>query len=984
MTSTYSFFISLFVALCYPLLSLGDQLYISPDGSDSNDGSRMAPLKTIAHAQERARALRTNGTLRGAVEIILLPGQYVLTKPLHFGPEDSGTDENPLIVRGEGKVFLSGGMELGLFEEVTPALWKIDLEDNARYGFQPDQLFVNGIRAVCARTPNLDEFFPTKSVSEFLIDTASAVPPGFAAQKIHLDRLQMTVFDRFPWTPSGMWVEVYHNWTTTKKPVQWVSKPDSALYILSKPSRPWNKLGDNSQFFLVNHRSFLDAPGEWFYSRDDQAIYYVPRPEDKIESSAATSPMLDHLLVIQGSPDTPVVHLTFENIAFHYTRYKLPEAGKDGQQAEAAAEAAIMVDYAQQVHFHKCEIAHTGTYGLWYREACKDSQVEQSYLHDLGAGGIKIGTLGIPADEQLLTRKIRVDNNIIRSGGHELPAGVGIIIFQASDNTVSHNEIADFRYSGISVGWVWGYTHSPTKRNEIVYNHIHHLGWGQLSDMGGVYLLGASEGTLVSNNVIHHIHAYGYGGWGIYTDEGSTGIRIENNLVYRCKTGGFHQHYGRDNQIVNNVFANQLKAQLEATRVEDHTSFSFKRNVIFFEQGELYGINWDKVRFEADSNIYWTPHDTPLFGKMTFGTWKGITGKDKHSILQDPRFKNPDADDYRFTHKAVLSKIDFQPFNYRKAGVYGNRKWVELARLESTRTEKFDKTVAMQMGWTYGDLKDRETGKPSLSIGLVADAQYCDCETANNRYYRRSLFKLRDAVHEFNRKEVDFVINLGDLIDRDYESYRPVLAELSSLDKPIYHVLGNHDFAVAPDFLNRLPRTLGMESRYYTIKKGNYRFIILDGNDVSTFGNAADTRAYDRAREQLANLKSKNAANAKDWNGGMGDRQLNWLKEELESATKNDEEVIILCHYPLFPAGGAHNLWNDDTLKRLLAEYPSVIAYFNGHQHRGGYEYTDGIHFVNFKGMVEGQENAFAIVNLYPDRIEIIGYGNEESRSLHR
>ena len=67
----------------------------------------------------------------------------------------------------------------------------------------------------------------------------------------------------------------------------------------------------------------------------------------------------------------------------------------------------------------------------------------------------------------------------------------------------------------------------------------------------------------------------------------------------------------------------------------------------------------------------------------------------------------------------------------------------------------------------------------------------------------------------------------------------------------------------------------------------------------------------------------------------------------------------------------------------MLEKHSHVVAYFNGHQHQGGYNLRKGIHYVNVKGMVEtAKETAFAVVKVYPDHLEVQGYGSEPKREL--
>jgi parallel beta-helix repeat protein len=676
--------------------SFAQTVYVAPSGNDKNPGTIQKPLATLTGARNHARLLRRQKPPTRPIEIVVRKGEYMLNEPLLLTAEDSGLETAPLVFKGEAgspPVFY-GGMRLKGFEKVSDNLWKTDVPEVRRYGWSFEQLYVNGQRAIRAQTPN-DGFFQPKAVTETVLNKGTGRSPEFAAQKITVP------LESLDWLSSLSESELnqavvtfYHNWDNTRKPILSVSKADTAIYITGEGMKPWNKISNHSLFVFENLKTALDAPGEWFLENSG-TLYYHPRPGETIDKTSCFAPVCEKFIIIKGDEKggKRVTNIRFENLSFQVAGYRMPALGVEPAQAAAPVEATIQVDFAEKIALVDCEIAHTGSNAIWFRRACANGRVERCYLHDLGAGGVKIGETVIRPDSSELTHHITVDNNILRSGGHVFPCAVALIIFHGRDNVLSHNEVADFRYSGVSVGWVWGYAFSPSKRNRIEFNHIHHLGWGVLSDMGGVYTLGLSEGTVVSNNVIHHIYAFDYGGWGLYTDEGSTDVVMENNLVYDCKSSGFHQHYGKDNLIRNNIFADNIKAQLQATRVEPHQSFVFTNNIVYFNNGTLLSSNWAKFNLLSDQNCYWdTRSSEPVFGKQSLKDWQQA-GKDQHSIVADPGFVNPDAFDFRLRNTDVVGRIGFKPFDYSQAGVYGTIAWKNKARFDSAVAQAFDQMV---------------------------------------------------------------------------------------------------------------------------------------------------------------------------------------------------------------------------------------------------------------------------------------------------
>ncbi|MDO5566581.1 MAG: right-handed parallel beta-helix repeat-containing protein, partial [Planctomycetia bacterium] len=393
---------------------------------------------------------------------------------------------------------------------------------------------------------------------------------------------------------------------------------------------------------------------------------------------------------LPGGDSLYVHNIRFKGIRFAYDGLTVPDTGLISPQAAIHTPATIYLDAANNVLFEECEISHTGGYAIWFHQACHGGGVRCCLMEDLGAGGIRVGSSSranaIPLSR--LSRDVVVCDNTVRRYGLIERGGHGVWVGHAAGVRIEHNEIYDGLYTGIAVGWTWGYARPRAFDNLIAFNHIHHIGMGVTSDMGGIYLLGYQPGSVVSNNVVHDVYAYeyGHGGGGLYADEGTSYAVFENNLVYRVHSSLVSQNYGYSRYWRNNIFAYSLShhgstpIRRGGLREEDHLIFTFENNIVLWDHGQVFErLMYDNGgKFLLRNNLYWYtgPRQTPaekriqFFGGRTLAQWQKA-GNDSGSILADPCFVDPKHDDFRFRPEAgqTLEKIGFKPFDPSQAGL---------------------------------------------------------------------------------------------------------------------------------------------------------------------------------------------------------------------------------------------------------------------------------------------------------------------------
>jgi hypothetical protein len=592
----------LLVLLLLPALMLRSAtIYVSIYGSDSNNGTKEQPLATVAAALKKARGLRRlhDSSIAGGIHIIVGAGTYQLYESLFIRAEDAGTAACPTWIEaapGEQPV-LSGGFPIsgwkklqkvvpGLPAAATGKVWTADvpLSNGSLSSFR--QLWVNNMKATRAKSMNgalMDRILSWNRKEQ----TCWIPTPHFAGLQ-HNDAVEMFIHQW--WAVAILRIkkmEVHGDSTKL-----YFRQPESRIQSEHPWPAPWiSAETGNSAFYLTNAIQFLDEPGEWWLDVPHHTIYYWPRSNENLQKDIVTAPLLETLVTIQGTPVQPVSNIFFKNISFQHSgwlrpsqyghvplqagmylldAYKLTVPGTpekktlENQAWVGRPAAAVRVSYADSTAFDQCRFEHLAATAMDYSKYTHHNTVNGNLFKDIGGTAILAGVFSDeatethvpynPADEREVCSDMVISNNLITNVANEDWGCVGIGAGYTRSAKITHNEICDLSYTGISTGWGWTPAANAMRDNEISFNKIHHYGKHNY-DCAGIYTLSAQPGSVIRNNYIDSIYKAAYAHlpahwFYLYTDEGSSYITVKDNW---CPAEKFLQNAnGPGNTWINN------------------------------------------------------------------------------------------------------------------------------------------------------------------------------------------------------------------------------------------------------------------------------------------------------------------------------------------------------------------------------------------------------------------------------------------------
>ncbi|MFC7308175.1 ricin-type beta-trefoil lectin domain protein [Streptomyces monticola] len=569
-------------------------LHASPNGSGTTCSS--AQPCSLSQAQSAVRALAP--AMTDDIVVQLAGGTYALNAPLTFTAADSGTHGHSVRWQAApgARPIISGGQKVSGWTVADAAqnIWQASVGT----GFDTRQLYVNGRIATRAQKQvNRGDFAFTTTGLTF---TSGAL--AYLNNLRNQDRIELESVNSF--TDRYAPVRSISNNTITMEQPAW-NNNTWGYDTLSKPFRA-------GPMYLVNAREFLDTAGEWYLDSAAGVLYYKPLSGEDMAAADVRLPRLESLLRVGGTYAAPAHHLSFTGLQFSHTSWLLPNSDQgyadqqtgayihgtwqrpndwltscqSGCQAFEAARphwrqmpAAVQVSAANAVTFAENRFTALGQVGLGIGNdanahatgvglGASDIDVVRNVFEQISAGAAIAGGVQAdahhPGDTRMINKDIVYSDNLVRDVAVEYRSHVGLLMTYTADSAMTHNEVYNLPYTGISIGYGWGandaggsqdyidrglYNYQPkyttptiAKNYRIEGNHVHDV-MRQMTDGAAFYSLSALPGTTVNQNYFRNTN-----GWlGLYFDEGARYQSAANNVFENVGTWAYGQLWANNN-----------------------------------------------------------------------------------------------------------------------------------------------------------------------------------------------------------------------------------------------------------------------------------------------------------------------------------------------------------------------------------------------------------------------------------------------------
>jgi hypothetical protein len=518
---------------------------VAPDGQGSTC-SAQAPCALLT-AQGKVR--QATSTMATDITVVLADGTYRLDSTLTFDAAagDSATGGHTVSYQAApgAHPVVSGGQQVTGWSQASSGVWSATVPA----GTDTRQLYVDGVRANRASGAAPTSFTRTAT--------------GYTASNTALAGWQNISNTEF----------VYNvDWTQMRCGVASVSGTTVTMRQPCFDNSTKKQYGVNADLpsSIENAKELLNNPGEFYLDKPAHTLYYLPRAGQQMSAADVEIPRLQTVIAGHGTASTPLRGLAIRGVTVAYGGWTAPN-GPDGfseVQANMGLTGAnawqkqgscdrfsstdpgtcpygnwtmtpgnVTFDHTDGLTLTGTAFQHLGAAGLQLGQGVTNSSITGNVFTDISGNGVEIGngTDANPTDLSVLPTGNTVADNWIHNIAVEYTGGVGIFQGYARDDTITHNQINNVPYSGISSNWGWGRTATRTSGNKITDNLVYDY-MQQRSDGGGIYVLGQegtslTDGLVISGNVVR---GAGGGGFAIYTDGGSQYVTMTGNAAYNA------------------------------------------------------------------------------------------------------------------------------------------------------------------------------------------------------------------------------------------------------------------------------------------------------------------------------------------------------------------------------------------------------------------------------------------------------------------